>query len=126
MFQTPSKSLLKPRTDPVSNLAIKKKTSLNNTAKINIISVLLFSASLLNSVGLAELVAHTHKQYEDIAIKLANNPIRLKEIKNELEKNKLEKPLFNTKLFTKHIESAYTQMYKKYIKNEKPDHIKIQ
>ena len=84
------------------------------------------SASLLNSIGLAELVAHTHKQYEDIAIELANNPIRLKEIKNELEKNKLEKPLFNTKLFTKHIESAYTEMHKKYIKNEKPDHIIVQ
>ena len=84
------------------------------------------SASLLNAIGLSELAAHTHKEYEDMAIELANNPIRLKEIKNELEKNKLEKPLFNTKLFTKHIESAYTEMHKKYIKNEKPDHIKIQ
>jgi len=84
------------------------------------------SASLLNAIGLSELVTHTIKGYEDMAIELANNPIRLKKIKNELEKNKLEKPLFNTKLFTKHIESAYTEMHKKYIKNEKPDHIKIQ
>ena len=61
-----------------------------------------------------------------MAIELANDPIRLKEIKNKLEKNKLEKPLFNTKLFTKHIESAYTEMYKKYLKNKKPDHIIIQ
>ena len=84
------------------------------------------SASLLNAIGLSELATHTNKEYEDMAIELANNPIRLKEIKNKLEKNKLEKPLFNTKLFTKHIESAYTEMHKKYIKNEKPDHIKIQ
>jgi len=84
------------------------------------------SASLLNAIGLSELVTNTNKGYEDMAIELANNPIRLKKIKNELEKNKLEKPLFNTKLFTKHIESAYTEMHKKYIKNEKPDHIKIQ
>ncbi len=83
------------------------------------------SASLLNAIGLSELVTHTHKEYEGMAIELANNLIRLKEIKNELEKNKLEKPLFNTKLFTKHIESAYTEIHKKYIKNKKPDHIKI-
>ena len=84
------------------------------------------SASLLNAIGLPELATHTHKEYEDMAIELANNPIRLKEIKNKLEKNKLEKPLFNTKLFTKHIESAYTEMHKKYLKNKKPDHIIIQ
>ena len=61
----------------------------------------------------------TLKEYEDIAIELANNPSRLKEIKNKLEKNKLEQPLFNTKLFAKHIESAYAEMHKKYINNEK-------
>ena len=83
------------------------------------------SASLLNAIGLSELAMHTHKEYEDMAIELANNPIRLKEIKNKLAKNKLEKPLFNTKLFTKHIESAYTEMHKKYIKNKKPNHIEI-
>ena len=84
------------------------------------------SASLLNSIGLPELVTQTLKEYEDIAIELANNPNHLKEIKNKLEKNKLEQPLFNTKLFTKHIESAYAEMHKKYINNEKPDHIIIQ
>jgi len=84
------------------------------------------SASILNAIGLPELNTRTHKEYEDMAIELANNPIRLKEIKNKLEKNKLEKPLFNTKLFTKHIESAYTEMHKKYIKNEKPNHINIE
>ena len=50
------------------------------------------SASLLNAIGLSELATHTIKGYEDMAIELANNPIRLKKIKNELEKNKLEKP----------------------------------
>ena len=84
------------------------------------------SASILNAIGLPELNARTHKEYEDMAIELANNPNRLKEIKNKLEKNKSEKPLFNTKLFTKHIESAYTEMQKKYVKNEKPNHINIE
>ena len=44
------------------------------------------SASLLNAIGLSELVTHTHKEYEDMAIEFANNPIRLKEIKNEIRK----------------------------------------
>ena len=32
-------------------------------------------------------------------------------IKNKLNKNKLSKPLFDIKLFTKNIESAYINIY---------------
>jgi predicted O-linked N-acetylglucosamine transferase (SPINDLY family) len=84
------------------------------------------SASLLNAIGLSELATHTIKGYEDMAIELANNPIRLKKIKNELKKNKLEKPLFNTKLFTKNIESAYVKIYDRYLQNLPADNIEIE
>ena len=35
-----------------------------------------------------------------------------------LEKNKLIKPLFNTKLFTMNIETAYTKIYQKYVQED--------
>jgi predicted O-linked N-acetylglucosamine transferase (SPINDLY family)/Flp pilus assembly protein TadD len=83
------------------------------------------SASLLNAVGLQELITYSEKEYEDLSVELATNPTRLKEIKNKLEKNKLIKPLFNTKLFTKNIESAYTKIYEKYLKNLSVENIEI-
>ena len=49
------------------------------------------AASLLSSIGLPELITKTEKEYETLAIDLATNPERLKQIKKRLEKNKLIK-----------------------------------
>ena len=83
------------------------------------------SSSLLNAVGLKELITYSSKEYEDLAVEFATDASKLKNIKNKLEINKNKLPLFNTKLFTSHIEQAYFEMYKRYNKNEKPENIKI-
>jgi len=56
---------------------------------------------------------------------LATNPERLKSIKQKLERNRLSTPLFDTKLFTRHIEDAYTQMLERYQADLAPDHIYV-
>ena len=81
--------------------------------------------SLLNAIDLPELITHTKKEYEDKAIELANNKSLLNKIRNKLNKNRLVKPLFNTKLFTKNLEKAYLMIYEKYIDNKKPENIEI-
>ena len=83
------------------------------------------SSSLLKVVGLKELITHSSNEYEDMAVELANNLSRLKNIKKKLENNKNETPLFNTKLFTSHIEKAYVLIFKKYIKGEKNNNIEV-
>ena len=83
------------------------------------------AASLLSSIGLPELITKTEKDYETLAIELATNPEKLKQIKKKLEKNILTKPLFDTKLFTKNIELAYTKIYEKYLKNLPLENIEI-
>ena len=83
------------------------------------------AASLLYAIGLPELVTVTKIEYEELAIELARNPIKLKLIKDKLESNRLTTPLFNTALFTKHIEIAYTEMYERYQADLPPDHIYI-
>ena len=83
------------------------------------------SASLLTAIGLPELITHTEKEYEDLAIELANNRNKLEEIKSKLEKNKFTKPLFNTKLFANNIESAYKKMYERYLKVLPVENIEI-
>src|SRR5262245_51041404 len=69
------------------------------------------AASLLKAVGLPELIASTREEYEAKALELARNPARLQEIRTRLAANKLTSPLFDGRLFTRHLEVAYQVMY---------------
>jgi predicted O-linked N-acetylglucosamine transferase (SPINDLY family) len=83
------------------------------------------AASLLNAIRLPELIATTLEAYEQMAIDLATHPEKLAVIKRKLADNRLTTPLFDTKLFTKHIEAAYTAMYERHQAGLAPDHILI-
>jgi predicted O-linked N-acetylglucosamine transferase (SPINDLY family) len=84
------------------------------------------AASILTSINLPELITHTPKEYEALAIELATNPEKLKAIKDKLASNLSTAPLFDTKRFTKNIESAYTQMYERSQQGLEPDHIYVE
>jgi protein O-GlcNAc transferase len=83
------------------------------------------AASLLRAVGLSELVATTLDAYQQMAVELATSYERLQIIKTELSENRLRAPLFNTALYTKHIEAAYGAMYERYQAGLPPDHIVV-
>jgi len=83
------------------------------------------AASLLNAVNLPELITTTKEEYESLAIELATNPEKLKIIKDKLVSNLPTAPLYDTKLFTKNLESAYTMMYDRYQRDLDPDHIYV-
>jgi predicted O-linked N-acetylglucosamine transferase (SPINDLY family) len=83
------------------------------------------AASLLNAIGLPELITNTQEAYEALAIELAMNPKKLADIKLKLANNRLTTPLFDTPLFTKHIEAAYIKMYERYQADLEPEHISI-
>jgi protein O-GlcNAc transferase len=85
-----------------------------------------YGASLLNAMDLPELITNTREEYEAGAIELANNPLRLSEIKKKLEQNRETSPLFNGKLFARHIESAYAEIHRRHLCKEKPDHIYVE
>ena len=83
------------------------------------------AASLLNAIGLPELVTHTSDEYEELALELASNRDKLSLFKQRLVANRLKCPLFDTKLFTRHIEIAYQKMWERHCMNLKPDHLLI-
>jgi protein O-GlcNAc transferase len=82
-------------------------------------------ASLLNAISLPELITTTLEDYERIAIELATNPGKLAKIRQRLDDNRLTTPLFDTTLFTKHIEAAYTTMYEREQAGLSPDHFSV-
>jgi predicted O-linked N-acetylglucosamine transferase (SPINDLY family) len=84
------------------------------------------AASLLTAIGLPELIASTQAEYEALAIDMATRPRKLKALKKKLEQNRPTAPLFDTPLFTRHIEAAYTAMYERYQANLPPDDISVQ
>ncbi|QWE08769.1 tetratricopeptide repeat protein [Polynucleobacter ibericus] len=83
------------------------------------------AASLLNAVGLPDMVVETQEEYEVLALDLATHPEKLQEIKARLKGNLLTAPLFDTPLFTKNLENAYIEIYKRHQKAIPPEHIYI-
>ena len=83
------------------------------------------SSSLLNALGLPELVTKNIIDYEKKAIEFGNDLEKIINLKKKIETNKFIKPLFNTKLFTNNIEQAFQQMQEKYIENRQPENIEI-
>lgn len=83
------------------------------------------AASLLHAVGLPELITTTQAEYEALAIVLASNPGQLTKIKSRLVDNLPTSPLYDSKLFCRHIESAFTQMYQRYRHGLEADHIQV-
>jgi predicted O-linked N-acetylglucosamine transferase (SPINDLY family) len=84
------------------------------------------TASLLSAVGLTELIISSQEEYEAMAIELGKNPKKLKAIKDKLAKNLPSAPLYDTPLFTTHLESAYKTMYEKYQQGLETNHIYVQ
>jgi protein O-GlcNAc transferase len=83
------------------------------------------AASLLNAIDLPELITATPEAYEQMAIDLATHPEKLAIIKRKLAGNRLAAPLFNTKLYTRHIEAAYIAMHERHQAGLPPDHIVV-
>lgn len=75
------------------------------------------AASLLNAIELPELVTTNIKDYEDLAIELAQNTEKLKQIREKLARNRLTTALFNTDLFTNNIEALFSLMVEQHLIN---------
>lgn len=65
------------------------------------------AASLLNAIGLPELVTATPAKYEELALELATNPALLAATREKLARNHTTTPLFDSEGFRKAIEAAY-------------------
>jgi predicted O-linked N-acetylglucosamine transferase (SPINDLY family) len=81
------------------------------------------AASLLKAVGLPEMIAHSHAEYENLALDLATHPDRLAAIREKLAANRTTQPLFDTARFTHEIEKAYRMMHARHQDGMPPDHL---
>ncbi len=69
------------------------------------------AASLLEAVGLPELVAGSLEEYEEIAVSLAADRPRQAALKERLARNRAALPLFDTARLVRNLERAYALMW---------------
>ena len=81
--------------------------------------------SLLNSLGLEELITHSKQDYEDLALKLSTDKERLNNIKVKLKENLSSKPLFNTNLYTENFEKGLEEVFNNHITGNAPKNVYV-
>lgn len=70
------------------------------------------AGSLLHAVGLPELVTASLEEYEAAALRLATSPERLAGLRGRLLASRTTVPLFDSGRLTRHLESAYLEMWR--------------
>jgi len=70
------------------------------------------AASALRAIGLPELITGNLRDYEALALQLAQEPARLQAIRATLARNRSTAPLFDVDRFRRNIESAYMTMHR--------------
>jgi hypothetical protein len=83
------------------------------------------AASLLKAIGLPELITDNDHDYEELAVALAQDPVRLRRLKDKLAANRLTYPLFDCKRFTGHLEQAYQHVMQRYWAGLTPGHFDL-
>lgn len=81
--------------------------------------------SLLNNLKLEELIANSQEDYVEKAVKIASNPMMLKNIKEKLKERIKTTNVFDLKSYVKNLEVAYSVAIDKYNNNEKIDDLYI-
>jgi len=79
------------------------------------------AASLLNAVGLPEMITQDATDYEALAIALGRDPARAAALKAKLAAAIPKAPLFDTPRFTRHLEHAYRMMWQRHMAGLAPE-----
>ena len=69
------------------------------------------AASLLEGIGMPDLITTSVTDYEALALDLARSPERLRDAKAKLARNRDTHPLFDTPRYARHIEAAFRAMH---------------
>ncbi|MDC0060780.1 tetratricopeptide repeat protein [Candidatus Pelagibacter sp.] len=83
------------------------------------------ATSLLTSMSLSELVTEKLNDYEEMALKISNNPEMLDQLKDKILRNRENSNVFKPQIFTNNIEKSYKKVYKNFIDGFSPQDFKL-
>ncbi len=83
------------------------------------------AASLLRAVGLPQLITTSPEEYRTRALELVRDPAQLAEMRAHLARTRMTQPLFDTGRFCRHLESAYSAMWRRYTEGLPPESFEV-
>ncbi|KAJ0703041.1 putative protein O-GlcNAc transferase [Helianthus annuus] len=84
------------------------------------------AGSLCLATGVGEdMIVNSMKEYEDRAVYLALNRLKLQELTNKLKLSRLSCPLFDTSRWVKNLERSYLKMWNLHCSGQQPQHFKV-
>jgi predicted O-linked N-acetylglucosamine transferase (SPINDLY family) len=83
------------------------------------------ASSLLKAAKLDELITTSLEDYKKLAIELGRNPVLLANIKVKMQ-NIRDAPLFNTRMYTQKLETAFEQVFQRYQAGLEPESLYIE
>lgn len=84
------------------------------------------ATSLLHAVGLGELSTDSPAAYAALAHRLATDPERLRQLKQRLARARTESTLFDSALYARRLEAAYTEIWARNQRGEPPSALTIE
>jgi predicted O-linked N-acetylglucosamine transferase (SPINDLY family) len=81
------------------------------------------AASLLETLGVPQLICHDRDQYVNAVIALANDPARRAELRQQIEAQRSASPLFDGARFARDIEALYERMWARAVAGLPPEHL---
>ena len=75
----------------------------------------------MRAVDLPELITTNLEDYEALALKLAREPDLLEGYRKRLTDNRDSAPLFDCARFTRNLEAAYQQMWRRWREGKEPE-----
>ena len=84
------------------------------------------AGSLLTALKMEELICETLEAYEAVALNLAQNPMKLKNYQQQLILNRASATLFDGLVFTRNLERAYEQMWRRLREGKAPTNIDLE
>ncbi|MFL6605523.1 MAG: acetylglucosamine transferase [Steroidobacteraceae bacterium] len=82
--------------------------------------------SLLEACDLGHLAVDTASEYEQLALELAVAPQTVSGLKEHLLRARTSAPLFDTRRFCRHLETAYLQIWGRHLRGERPSTLWVQ
>ena len=84
------------------------------------------AGSVLMALGMDELVSKDWQEYEEKAVRVGLEEGYAKSLKERLERNRVDAPLFDTQRLTHNMERAYEQMHHRVQQGLGPQAFEVQ
>ena len=81
--------------------------------------------SVLHAMGLPELVTTRLEDYEEMAVRLASDPVLLEQVKTRVQQQRSTCALFDPRRFTRGFETALLAMAERQARGLAPEHIDV-